>query len=77
MYLQKIHFSPISHECMKAVNLPIRSTRTLDTRTTVVTTQNIALLMASPQRTEQPHMRHFCKTCVEHVITPASYKHSP
>jgi hypothetical protein len=27
MYLQKIHFSPIPHECMKAVNLPTRSTR--------------------------------------------------
>jgi hypothetical protein len=27
MYLQKIHFSLIPHECMKAVNLPTRSTR--------------------------------------------------
>jgi hypothetical protein len=27
MYLQKIHFSPILHECMKAVNLSTRSTR--------------------------------------------------
>jgi hypothetical protein len=27
MYLQKIHFSPNPHECMKAVNLSTRSTR--------------------------------------------------
>jgi hypothetical protein len=25
MYLQKIHFNPIPHECMKVVNLPTRS----------------------------------------------------
>jgi hypothetical protein len=25
MYLQKIYFIPIPHECMKAVNLPTRS----------------------------------------------------
>jgi hypothetical protein len=27
MYLQKIHFSPFPHECMKGVNLPTRSTQ--------------------------------------------------
>jgi hypothetical protein len=27
MYLQKIHFSPNSHACMKEVNLSTRSTR--------------------------------------------------
>jgi hypothetical protein len=27
MYLQKIHFSPNPHGCMKAINLPTRSTR--------------------------------------------------
>jgi hypothetical protein len=29
MYLQKINFSPIPHECMKVVNLSTRSTRIL------------------------------------------------
>jgi hypothetical protein len=62
---------------MKAVNLSTVLYASPDTHTTVVTTQTIVLLTASPQRTKQPHMRHLCNTCVEHVFTPASYKHSP
>jgi hypothetical protein len=78
MYMQKIHFSLNPNECMKVVNLSIRSIRIpryAYNGSNYPSHRPIDGIVTTGRN--NPYMRYLCKTCVEHVTTPASNKHSP